>query len=94
MTWEQASTIIGNFAKLHISNKPSCRKMQTWEEKEKIINSFITTTCVRCTVFIVDVWLLRVRLTVISYISASVSSTALCTSDVCNVCWWMWLQIA
>ena len=38
--------------------------------------------------------LLHVELTLISYISASTLSTTLCTSGVCNVCWWMWLQIA
>lgn len=50
MNWDQVTTIICNFAKLHISHKSPCYKKKAEEEKEiinwKIFNSFITTVCV------------------------------------------------
>lgn len=67
-------------------------KLQTSEKKEIIfrhIVNILSDVSVKCTVFIVYVCLFEIDFDIPHELS-----TALCTSGPCNVCWWMWLQIA
>lgn len=57
MNWDQANTIMCNYAKLQLSHKPSCGETANVGREGNINEQFHNYFCVRCTVFIVDVCL-------------------------------------